>query len=395
MKDRLGANVVPFTLPIGAEDRFIGVIDLIAMQAYHFDEVSQGLEMIGVTIPSDMVRQAQEWREKLLEEISSHDEGLMDKYLSGKEILPDELWAAARRETIAMKITPVFCGSAFKNKGIQLLLDGVTSLLPSPRDIEAVEATLPGDKSKAVIMHADPNAPFSALAFKIMSDPFVGTLTYVRVYSGTLTSGSHVYNSIKDRKERVSRILQMHANKREEIQKVEAGDIAAVVGLKFATTGDTLCDQECPVVLESIEFPEPVIAVAIEPKTNADQEKLSESLAKLAAEDPSFRVKIDHETGQTIISGMGELHLEIIVDRLMREFKVGANVGKPQVAYRETLSGSTEIEGKYIRQTGGHGQYGHVWLRLEPLPRGQGFEFVDDCWGKNTKAVYSCGSKGY
>ncbi len=381
MRERLGANPVAFTLPIGAEDDFRGVVDLLTLKAYYFDEESQGLKVTTADIPADLLVTAREWREKLLEEVCSHDEGLMEKYVSGRDITAGEILKAARQETMALKITPVYCGSAFKNKGVQLLLDGVVSLLPSPREVAAIRGILPGRKDSVVERKSDASEPFSALAFKIMTDPYVGTLTYIRVYSGTLESGSYVYNSVKDKKERVSRLLRMHANKREEVGKVEAGDIAAVVGLRFATTGDTLCDQEKPVVLESMDFPNPVISVAIEPKTNADQEKLSMSLAKLAAEDPSFRVKVDHETGQTIISGMGELHLEIIVDRMMREFKVGANVGKPQVAYRETLAGPIEVEGKYIRQTGGHGQYGHVWLKLEPLERGAGFEFIDEITG--------------
>ena len=369
------------TLPIGAEDSFRGVIDLVKMKAYEFDEETQGLKMTVQSIPAELAGQAKEAREKMIEEIASHDDLLAEKYLGVKPISEEEILAAARRATIAMKITPVFCGSAFKNKGVQPMLDGVVGLLPSPLDVEAIRGWVPGDKTKEIARKTDPNEPFSALAFKIMTDPFVGTLTYFRVYSGTLEAGSYVYNSTKDKKERIGRLLQMHANRREEVKTVVAGDIAAVVGLKYTTTGDTLCDEGKPIVLEAMEFPDPVISVAIEPKTQADQEKLSISLGKLATEDPSFRVKVDHETGQTIISGMGELHLEIIVDRMMREFKVGANVGKPQVAYRETLMGLSEAEGKYIRQTGGRGQYGHVWLKVEPMERGKGFEFVDKIAG--------------
>ena len=328
IKERLNATAVPMTLPIGAEDSFRGVIDLVKMKAYEFDEETQGLKMTVQSIPAELAGQAKEAREKMIEEIASHDDLLAEKYLGVKPISEEEILAAARR---ARK--------------------------------------------------TDPNEPFSALAFKIMTDPFVGTLTYFRVYSGTLEAGSYVYNSTKDKKERIGRLLQMHANRREEVKTVVAGDIAAVVGLKYTTTGDTLCDEGKPIVLEAMEFPDPVISVAIEPKTQADQEKLSISLGKLATEDPSFRVKVDHETGQTIISGMGELHLEIIVDRMMREFKVGANVGKPQVAYRETLMGLSEAEGKYIRQTGGRGQYCHVWLKVEPMERGKGFEFVDKIAG--------------
>jgi len=381
MRQRLAANPVAMTLPIGAEDQFRGVVDLVEMKAYAFDEESQGLKMSLMDIPSGMAAQVRECRDKMVEEICSHDEQLMDKYLRGDAIGNEELLAAARRATIAMKIVPVFCGSAFKNKGVQMMLDGVVNFLPSPLDVPSVEGWVPGDKSKVLVRKTDAKEPFAALAFKIMTDSFVGTLTYVRVYSGELEAGGYVYNSSKDRKERVSRLLRMHANKREEVQKIVAGDIAAVVGLKFSTTGDTLCSEANPIALEAIEFPEPVISVAIEPKTMADQDKLSASLDKLAAEDPSFLVKLDQETGQTIISGMGELHLEIIIDRLMREFKVGANVGKPQVAYREAISAKSEAEGKYIRQAGGRGQYGHVWLEIEPLERGKGFEFVDKIMG--------------
>ena len=377
MKDRLGANPVVFTLPIGAEECFRGVVDLVRLKAFEFEESTQGSQMNEIGIPEEMKNLVQTSREKLIEELASCDDRLMEKYIAGKPVEESEILSAARRATIHLKITPVFCGSAFKNKGVQLVLDGVVNLLPSPLDIPAVRGWVPGDKSKELERVTDPKAPFSALAFKIMNDAFVGTLTYFRVYSGTLEAGSYFYNSTKGKRERVSRLLKMHANRREEVSSVSAGDIAAVVGLRHTTTGDTLCNEGQQVVLESIEFPEPVISVAIEPKTNADQDKLGVSLSKLAAEDPSFRVKVDKETGQTIISGMGELHLEIIIDRLMREFKVGANVGKPQVAYRETFAGVGEAEGKYIRQAGGRGQYGHVWLRVERKPQGTGFEFVN------------------
>lgn len=377
MADKLNANPVPFTLPIGAEDSFEGVIDLVKMHAIRFDESTQGAKIVVDEIPANLKSVAEKYREEMLEELSSHDDQLMAKYLESKSIGESEILASARRATIAMKITPVYCGSSFKNKGVQFILNGVVDLLPSPLDVPPVTGWLPNDREAVVTRKPDPKEAFSALAFKIMTDPFVGTLTYFRVYSGELSEGSYVYNSTKGKKERVSRLLRMHSNRREEVKKVGAGDIAAVVGLKYTTTGDTLCEEKHPIVLESMEFPEPVISVAIEPKTTADQDKLSLSLGKLAAEDPSFKVKVDKETGQTIISGMGELHLEIIVDRLMREFKVGANVGKPQVAYRETILGTAEAEGKYVHQAGGRGQYGHVWLRVDPLSRGKGFEFVD------------------
>jgi len=381
MVERLRANPVCFQLPWGSEDQFKGVIDLIRMKGIIFDDETLGEKFQEVEIPEELVKQAQEYREKLMESVVEQEEKLMEKYLAGKEIVIDELIAAARKATISMKITPVFCGASFKNKGIQQLLDAVVDFLPSPLDIPPVEGSLPRHPEKKEIRKASAGEPFSALAFKIMSDPFVGQLTYFRVYSGKLEAGSYVYNSIKDRKERIGRLLRMHANKREEIKLVEAGDIAAAVGLKYTTTGDTLCDEGKPILLERMEFPDPVISVAIEPKTQADQEKLGISLQRLATEDPSFRVKFDEDTGQTIISGMGELHLEIIVDRLMREFKVDANVGKPQVAYKETIQKAADAEGKYIKQTGGRGQYGHVWLKVEPLERGKGFEFVDKIVG--------------
>jgi len=381
MVERLHANPVCFQIPWGAEDQFKGIVDLVSMKAIAFDDASLGELFKEEEIPQELQELAQEYREKLLESVVENDEKLMEKYLSGESISPEQLIEVARKATIAMKITPVFCGASFKNKGIQQLLDAVVQYLPSPLDIPAVEGSLPDKPEVYEKREPSTSAPFSALAFKIMTDPFVGQLTYFRVYSGALESGSYVYNSTKGRKERVSRLLRMHANKREEIKGVEAGDIAATVGLKYTTTGDTLCDEAKPVLLERMEFPNPVISVAIEPKTKADQEKLGVSLQRLATEDPSFRVKYDEETGQTLISGMGELHLEIIIDRLTREFKVDANVGKPQVAYRESIQAHADTEGKYIKQAGGRGQYGHVCLKVEPLERGKGFEFVDKIAG--------------
>jgi len=380
MVDRLGANPIPIQIPIGAENTFRGPVDLITMKAVYFDDETLGAKYVVDEIPSELRELAQEYREKLIEKLSDHDDGIMEKYLAGEAVTEKEIKSALRKGTIAMTLTPVLCGSAFKNKGVQLLLDAVIDYLPSPLDLPPVKGINPRTEAE-IERHPDDNEPFSALAFKIMTDPFVGQLTYFRIYSGTLNSGSYVYNSAKDTTERVGRLLKMHANKREEIKAVYAGEIAAAVGLKNTTTGDTLCDKENPIILERIDFPEPVIAIAIEPKTKVDQEKMTISLQKLAQEDPSFRLKTDEETGQTIISGMGELHLEIIVDRLLREFKVEANVGKPQVAYRETIKGKVESEGKYIRQTGGRGQYGHVWIELEPRAAGEGFEFENDIVG--------------
>jgi elongation factor G len=375
IRDRLKANPVPIQLPVGAEDQYKGVIDLVTMKAIVWDNENLGATFQSIDIPSELLAEAVEYREKLVEEVASHDDVLMEKYLGGEAISEAELKAAIRNATIDIKICPVVCGSSFKNKGVQNLLDAVIDYLPSPLDIPAIKGI--DAKGDEVERKASDSEPFSALAFKIMTDPFVGQLCFFRVYSGILNSGSYVYNSTKEKKERIGRILKMHANKREEIKEVYAGDIAAAVGLKYTTTGDTLCPEDHPVILESIEFPEPVIAIAIEPKTKADQEKLGISLQKLASEDPSFRVKTDEETGQTIISGMGELHLEIIVDRMMREFKVEANVGKPQVAYRETVTKKVKVEGKFVRQSGGRGQYGHVWIELEPQEPGKGYEFVD------------------
>ncbi len=380
MRDRLRANPVAIQLPLGTEDAHVGVIDLIGMKAIVWDDESLGSKYREAEIPESERAQADEYREKLIEAVADVDEKLMEKYLEGAAIGEDEIRGAIRKGTLAMSIVPVLCGSAFKNRGVQLLLDAVVEFLPSPIDVPPVKGVNPDTKEESE-REAKDNAPFSALAFKIMTDPFVGTLTFFRVYSGVLTSGGSVYNSTKTRKERIGRLLKMHANKREEIKEVYAGDIAAAVGLRSTTTGDTLCDEDNPIILESIEFPDPVIDVAIEPKTKDDQEKLGIALQKLATEDPSFRVQSDKETGQTIISGMGELHLEIIVDRLLREFKVDANVGKPQVAYRETIRSKVEQEGRFVRQTGGRGQYGHVWITLEPLPPGGGFEFKDGTKG--------------
>jgi len=376
IKDRLKANPLPIQIPIGKEEHFKGVVDLVTMKAVVWDDESLGATYHEEDIPADLLEEAKEYREKMIEEISSHDDALMDKYLSGEELSVEEIMSAIRACTININICPVICGTAFKNKGVQNLLDAVVDFMPSPLDVPAIKGVKP-DSVEEIERHASDTEPFSALGFKIMTDPFVGQLTFFRVYSGVINSGSYVYNSTKGKKERIGRILKMHANKREEIKEVFAGDIAAAVGLKYTTTGDTLCDEDNEVILESIEFPEPVISIAIEPKTKADQEKLGLSLQKLASEDPSFRVKTDEETGQTIISGMGELHLEIIVDRLMREFKVQANVGKPQVAYRETISKKVKVEGKFVRQSGGRGQYGHVWLEVEPQEPGKGYEFVD------------------
>jgi len=376
IKDRLKANPLPIQIPVGKEDYFKGVIDLVRMKAIIWDDESLGANYVEEEIPSDLLEDAKNYREQMIEEISSHDDALMEKYLSGEALTEEEIMSAIRTGTIAIKFCPVICGSSFKNKGVQNLLDAVVDYMPSPLDIPAIRG-VDVDSGEEVERKASDEEPFSALGFKIMTDPFVGQLTFFRVYSGVVSAGSYVYNSTKGKKERIGRILKMHANKREEIKEVFAGDIAAAVGLKYTTTGDTLCDEEKQVILESIEFPEPVISIAIEPKTKAEQEKLGFGLQKLASEDPSFRVKTDEETGQTIISGMGELHLEIIVDRLKREFKVEANVGKPQVAYRETITKKVKVEGKFVRQSGGRGQYGHVWLEVEPQEAGKGYEFVD------------------
>lgn len=381
IRDRLGANAVPIQLNIGAEDAFEGVVDLIKMKAIHWDEKTEGMRFEERPIPAHLEEQCKELRENMLEAAAESSEELMEKYLETGDLTIEEIRQGLRARTIKNEVVLVLCGSAFKNKGVQALLDAVIYFLPAPDDIPAVTG-IDNDQNKNVLTReADDSAPFSALAFKIINDPYVGTLTFFRVYSGTLEAGTTVYNPIKDKKERFGRILQMHANEREEIKEVHAGDIAAVVGLKHTTTGDTLCDIEKTIILERMEFPEPVISVAIEPKTKADQEKMGIALGRLAKEDPSFRVHTDEESGQTIISGMGELHLEILVDRLKREFSVEANVGNPQVAYRETISATVQQEGKFIRQSGGRGQYGHVWLRIEPQEPGAGFEFVDEIKG--------------
>ncbi|MGD0283317.1 MAG: elongation factor G [Dissulfurispiraceae bacterium] len=387
MVQRLGANPVPVQIPIGSEDKLRGSIDLVTMRAFYFDDETLGAKYVEDDIPSDLSAKAKEMREKMIEAVADVDEKIMDNYISGKEIAVADIRKALRQGTIEMKLTPVICGSAFKNKGVQLLLDAIVDYLPSPLDVPAIHGIRPSDGAD-VERKASDSEPFAALAFKIMADAFVGQLTFVRVYSGVLSAGSYVYNSTKDVKERIGRMVKMHANKREETKEVRAGDIAAVVGLKSTLTGDTLCDEDNPVILESMEFPDPVISVAIEPKTKADQERLSHSLAKLAQEDPSFRVSYNEETGQTIISGMGELHLEIIVDRLLREFKVGANVGKPQVAYKETIRGTSKVEGKFVRQSGGRGQYGHIWIDMEPLERGKGFEFANKIVGGSIPREY-------
>jgi elongation factor G len=387
IEERLGARPAIVQLPIGAEDKFVGIVDLVTMKAVVWETESLGAKFHEEAIPAELKAQAEEYREKLLEAVADSDEAILDKYLEGKEITESELRAAVRAATLSLKIVPVLCGTAFRNKGVQPMLDAVVDYLPAPLDIPAVKGVEPGTV-KAEERPARDDAPFAALAFKIMTDPFVGTLTFFRVYSGALASGASIYNATKSKRERVGRLLKMHANKREEIKEVYAGDIAAAVGLKTATTGDTLCDEDNPIVLESIDFPDPVISIAIEPKSKADQEKLGLSLQKLATEDPSFKVRTDEETGQTIISGMGELHLEIIVDRLLREFNVGANVGKPQVAYKETVRKIVEQQGRFIRQTGGRGQYGDVWIKLEPQPAGQGFEFVDAVKGGSIPREY-------
>ncbi|MFU0842178.1 MAG: Elongation factor G 1 [Burkholderia sp.] len=376
MKKRLSAHPVPVVIPIGAEDNFKGVVDLIKMKGIIWDEASKGMKFDYVDIPADLVDTAKEWREKMVESAAEADEELMNKYLENGDLSEEDIVKGLRKQCIAGEIQPMFCGSAFKNKGVQRMLDGVVQFLPSPADIPPVDGFDLHDNPET--REAKDDAPFSALAFKIMTDPFVGQLTFLRVYSGMLNSGDTVLNSVKDQKERIGRLLQMHANERKEIKWVEAGDIAAAVGLKSVTTGDTLCDIEHPIVLERMEFPDPVISEAVEPKTKADQEKMALALNRLAQEDPSFRVHTDEESGQTIISGMGELHLEIIVDRMRREFGVDATVGKPQVAYRETIRSTVEnAECKFVKQSGGRGQYGHVVLKLEPLPPGGGFEFVD------------------
>jgi elongation factor G len=378
---RLKCRPVAIQIPVGAEDQFKGVVDLVEMKAVLWHDETLGAEFDVVEIPEDLTAQAREYREKMIEAISEFDDHLFAQFIEGKVVSNDEIRAGLRKATIALKIFPVICGSAFKNKGVQTMLDAVVDYLPSPLDVPPVEGTDVDDPSKPLFRKASDSDPFSALVFKIMTDPYVGQLAFFRVYSGTLKSGDSVYNVAKRRRERIGRLLRMHANKREDIQEILAGDICAAVGLRTVSTGDTICDDEHPIVLESIDFPMPVIQLAVEPKTKADQEKLGMAIQKLAQEDPTFRVNTDLETGQTILSGMGELHLEIIVDRMMREFGVGANVGKPQVAYRETIRTHAEAEGRHVRQTGGRGQYGHVKIRVEPLPTGSGFEFENDVFG--------------
>jgi elongation factor G len=380
IRERLGATPIVLQLPLGAEESFRGVVDLVTMKAIAWEDESLGARYRQEAIPAEAQAGAERHRERLLEALADVDERLMEKYLEGTPIGEEEIRRAIRAGTLSMRLVPVVCGSAFKNKGVQLLLDAVVDYLPSPLDVPPIKGTHPSTEATEERLPRD-DEPFTALAFKIMTDPYVGTLTFVRVYAGVLSAGSYVYNSVKGRKERIGRLLKMHANKREEIKELYAGDIAAVVGLRSTTTGDTLCDETKPIVLERMVFPDPVISIAIEPKTKADQERLGGSLQKLATEDPSFRISTNAETGQTLISGMGELHLEIIVDRLLREFKVDANVGKPQVAYKETVRKAVEQESKFIRQTGGRGQYGHVVLRLEPLAPGGGIEFVDGTKG--------------
>jgi len=380
IRKRLNARPVAVQLPIGQEDKFKGVIDLFQMKAIIWKDETLGAEYVTEEIPEELKKKANAFHNQMVETIVENDDDLLHKYMEGETMSPEELKASLRKSTIALKLFPVICGTAFKNKGVQPLLDAVVDFLPSPLDIPPVKGTDP-NTNKTIERKADDNEPFSALAFKIMTDPFVGQLTFIRIYSGQLQTGDSVYNLRRQRSERIGRLLQMHANKREEISEIYAGDICACVGLRSITTGDTICDEKHPIFLESIEFPAPVIAVAVEPKTKGDQEKMALALAKLAQEDPTFKVHTDPDSGQTIISGMGELHLEILVDRMMREFSVEANVGKPQVAYRETLRKAAEAEGKYIRQTGGRGQYGHVKIRLEPQPPGKGYEFVNEIVG--------------
>ena len=381
MNERLGATPVAIQIPIGAEDKFQGVVDLIEMKGYIWDvEGDFGMKFKEVEIPADLKDKAEEYRAKMIEIAVEADEELMERYLDGGEVTNEEIKAALRKGTCALQFNPVLCGTAFKYKGIQKLLDAVVEYLPSPLDIPAIAGINP-ETNEEETRPASDDEPFAALAFKIMTDPYMGQLAYFRVYSGVFEAGNYVLNSTKDKKERIGRLLKMHSNKREEIKEIRAGDICATVGLKFTTTGDTLCDEKKPIILEAMEFPEPVISIAIEPKTKADQDKLSVALGKLASEDPSFRVRVDEETGQTVISGMGELHLEIIVDRLKREFKVEANIGNPQVAYRETFRKAVKTEGKYIKQSGGKGNYGHCWLEMTPLEPGAGFEFENKIVG--------------
>src|SRR6185369_962775 len=383
IRKRLNAKPVAIQIPIGAEEKFKGVVDLFQMKAIFWHDETMGADYSVEEIPADLVKKATQFHQLMVETIveNADDDALMSKWLEGEEFSAEELKKALRKAVIAMKIFPVICGTAFKNKGVQPMLDAVVDFLPSPLDVPPVEGVDVDDPEKVIIRNASDKEPFAALVFKIMTDPYVGQLAFFRVYSGTLKSGDSVYNVAKRRKERIGHLLRMHANKREEIQEIRAGDICAAVGLKTVSTGDTICDDEHPIILESIDFPTPVIQLAVEPKTKADQEKLGMAIQKLAQEDPTFRVNTDPETGQTILSGMGELHLEIIVDRMMREFGVGANVGKPQVAYRETIRKKAEAEGRHVKQSGGRGQYGVCKIRVEPLPPGSGFEFENDIYG--------------
>jgi len=387
MKEKLGANAVPITLPVGDGDLFAGFIDLMTMKARMFHDDTLGTTFEDVEIPTDLLTTAQKYRTQMLEAVSDVDDTLLEKYLEGKEISVDEIKRVLRQATIELKIIPVLCGSSFKNKGVQKLLDAIVDFLPAPTDIGSLTAHHVY-KNDHVERKIDPKEKFAALAFKIMTDPYVGKLTFVRVYTGTLEAGSYIYNSVSDRKERVGRVLQMHANHREDMDEIRTGDIAAIVGLKHTRTGDTLCTDDDPIILERMAFPEPVIQIAIEPKTKADQDKLSDALAKLSDEDPTFKVKVDDETAQTLISGMGELHLEILVDRMKREFKVEANVGKPQVAYRETITKTVQAEGKFIKQSGGRGKYGHVWIEFSPNETGKGFEFENAIVGGSVPKEY-------
>jgi elongation factor G len=387
MRERLGANAIPINLPIGEGDLFTGVIDLISFRARMYHEESFGATFDEIDIPGDLLEKANKYRTEMLEAVSDVDDTLLEKYLDGKDISPEEIISVLRKATIELKIIPVLCGSAFKNKGVQKLLDSIVSFLPSPLDAKEFEAHHIGIND-VVKRKVDANEKFTALAFKIMNDPYVGKLCFFRVYSGTLKSGSYIFNPVSGKKERVSRLLQMHANHRGEIDEVKAGDIAAAVGLKFTKTGDTLCTSDDQIILEKIIFPEPVIQIAIEPKTKADQDKLSDSLVKLSDEDPTFKIKVDEETGQTLISGMGELHLEILVDRMKREFKVEANIGKPQVAYRETITKDVKAEGKFVKQSGGRGKYGHVFVEFSPNEPGKGFEFINAIVGGKVPKEY-------
>src|SRR5215472_10183903 len=386
--DRLKARPVPIQIPVGAEGEFVGIVDLVKMKAVIWRDETLGAQFDVVDIPEDLVEKAKSYREQMIEAVSEFDDVLFEKFVHGEQLSTEEIRAGIRKATIAMKIFPVICGSAFKNKGVQTMLDAVVDYLPSPLDILSVQGHDVNDSEKKLERKASDDEPFAALVFKIMTDPFSGQLAFFRVYSGKLNAGESIFNVAKGRKERVGRLLRMHANKREDINEILAGDICAAVGLKTVSTGDTICDEGSPVTLERIDFPTPVIQLAVEPKTKADQEKMGMAIAKLAQEDPTFRVNTDPETGQTILSGMGELHLEIIVDRMMREFGVAANVGKPQVAYRETVRKNSEAEGRFVRQTGGRGQYGHVKIRMEPLPQGSGFEFVNEIVGGSVPKEY-------